>query len=770
MITLKDLADKIIIKRKVHADNLDNNLTQEFDYDMKYYFDEYQDAYYQTDSYRAYNFTIDELAEYCNDPYKLNMMTRDNSLIRSYLEPEQIEKLLDKKRTYVFEHYVELNPYYRVYLGLPPLVKDDVFGYIEDPNYIYYEKEPISGIDIRKPVHKYNKVERSLYRVSGKLDELRAKHPTVLYLKWIGRDTDIIQMRNSNEYDVMWYDRSDTNVVRFIGYYRAMRNLFMTNHYSEYDAYKYPLYERMIVMHLMLAAMADYNSDIPKEKLDTSLTDPRDLENLFLSYGVPKFDIATSNLQTVAQKLNTIHMEKGSKKVFDTISKLFDGVTINKYFIIKQLVNEGAGDLDNLSDDDKYELKFVKAPIMADDPYKYMNVSENVIDYHSIVDKDPRWGANGDKLESTLKNWKGFSWSESKYLALNNRIDISTFSIKMHYFYRYVIQNKAIVEKLKIYLDTVDVNTDLFEILAYLQCLIFRKFKIHPDIPDSMESVIYMFTINNNVDYTRLKEVVKDYFRYHPEEERYDIDEFVTMISTQNYSMKNIMDTFEIDYRVVEKLDNIRQNTSDYRDYELLDTVIKAITYGKKVPELYNNETNMESFLSSYTTESSKFILRLNELQNKTDPSQAISNEIAVVLNLLKAQVDSIRNKELFNLFDTAQTLYTDLDIIKYLELIIDFYKSYTQDVIDRGVAYVLNDIHDTIPVLEDLRIKFDLSFWDMFNLSFLFTSETTEFINFVLSDVLLEETIESGEVLSILFGDSPVDQVIIGRYGKNLL
>ena len=57
-------------------------------------------------------------------------------------------------------------------------------------------------------------------------------------------------------------------------------------------------------------------------------------------------------------------------------------------------------------------------------------------------------------------------------------------------------------------------------------------------------------------------------------------------------------------------------------------------------------------------------------------PSASINNEITVIINLLKEQVDNIRHKKLLSLFDTAQNLYSDLDIIKYLEKIIDFYKS----------------------------------------------------------------------------------------------
>ena len=85
----------------------------------------------------------------------------------------------------------------------------------------------------------------------------------------------------------------------------------------------------------------------------------------------------------------------------------------------------------------------------------------------------------------------------------------------MAYFYRYIIEHKDIVSKLKIYLDTVDVQADLFELITYMQALIFRKFKVSPDIPDTLSSIIYMYSIKNKVDYERLKLVFREHFKYH---------------------------------------------------------------------------------------------------------------------------------------------------------------------------------------------------------------------------------------------------------------
>ena len=199
--------------------------------------------------------------------------------------------------------------------------------------------------------------------------------------------------------------------------------------------------------------------------------------------------------------------------------------------------------------------------------------------------------------------------------------------------------------------------------------------------------------------------------------------------------MPQLMDTFEINYEVLETLYELRSEARNYKDFEMIDSTIRAISFGEKIPALYNNKTDLEDFLSTYNATSSKYILRLNELANDVDPKAAINNEITVVINLLKEQVDSIKHQRLVSLFDTAQSLYSDLDIVKYLEKIIDFYKSYTQDIIDKGVIYSIDDITDGLHILEDIKIELGLNRWELFTASLLFTSDTNEFVRILIDN-----------------------------------
>ena len=761
MITIQEIATGVAVKRSILAQKMDQGLAKEFDFDPRIYYQGYRDAYYEADTHMGYRFTIDEIAKYCDDIRLVNRMVADNTLVSSYLSKEDLDKLVADKRKYTLENYVEVNNYYRIYLGLPPIMKDKFGNYIDDPDYIFYNKVPISGVDITKPVHKYNATERSLFSVSGELAKMIIANPKAKYLRYLDKDVDIVSLRDANEFDIVWFDKNDGKIRDFVEHYRAVRNQFMRSHYRELDAIQYPYYEGFICAYLLMAAMADYNANIPIQRLKNNEIDESEIYLLFESYGLPKFDFSQKYLLEIANRINTLTYKKGTKDGLQLISKMFEEISIYKYYIVKRLKNQGVLNYDGMSNKDKYELFFVKAPLSADDPYEYMQKEENVTPYMDVVSKDPRWGVENDKLEDTLKEWD-FSYSESKYLGLNNKIEISTFSLEMAYFYRYIIEHKDIVSKLKIYLDTVDVQADLFELITYMQALIFRKFKVSPDIPDTLSSIIYMYSIKNKVDYERLKLVFREHFKYH--ENKANIDGFIDLLDNQDYTLNGIMDTFEINYKIIEYLYDLRSTLTRYDDYHMVDTIIKAITFGEKVPELYNNKTNLEDFLSTYNSHSSKYVVRINELLSSSDPVASINNEITVIINLLRDQVDNIRHKKLLSLFDTAQNLYSDLDIIKYLEKIIDFYKSYTQDIIDRGVVYSMSDITDGLQIVEELKIRLDLKDWEVFTLSLLFTGDNTEYVRFLLDNFKKVDYFSQTEILSIIHED--VTQEIIGVSG----
>ena len=769
MLKLQTVAENFVIKRYNYARKIDMLLEDEYNYDAYTKFIEYRNAINSTDTLAAYTYTLNDLAQFTQDPVALNTMYYNYETIPTILTTDQQEELLAFKRENAKNAYVEYNNYYRMLLGLPPMIKNSSNLLSVDTSKFLYVTTPIIGVDITKPVHLYTQTEKRALSVSGMLKRLIRENPKLEYLFYLDKNIDIIDARMKWEYEVIWINADVADMLKFQDHYRLVLNHHMTTSYSEYDAVTYDFYEPLQCLQLIMTTLAHVASYEPRNSIDSQTINEAEIYNLFQTYGLPKFDFSLKYLNEIAARINGLTMRKGTKAVIQNISDMFNEITIFKYFIMKRLKNRGETSIDGLSDEDKYELFYVRTPLGVDDPYPYVQDNDNLIPFEKVARSDARWGdGTGDILEKDIKEMN-FSYAEGKYLGLDNRINLATFSLEIAHFYRYVIDHKDTFKDVKFYVETADYEATLFELVTYLQCLIFRKLKLRPDIPDTLSSVIYMYTIKNHVNYDELKLKFKNHFRF-TKYNNINIDAFIDLLDGKKYNMGDVIDAFEVNYNLILFLKDFQRNTLlDIRDYEAVDTVIKAITYGEKIPEYYDNKTNLEDFLASYTPDSLKLIIRMNEIALEADFESAMNNEISEVINYMREYVDEKKNTAFLDMLDTTQAVYSDSDLIKYLEKIIDFYKSYTQDLFSRGLTYTLDTIDEGIKVAERLSMYMKLEKWELVTLSLIFSDSTNEFLQIVKSNLLHEDTISCNDTLEIIL--NPDKEVrLIGFGGCNII
>lgn len=716
-LTLKDITKEVIIKRGMKADAEDEIIRQSIGYDPYQAFQEYKNAYLKSDTLSTYRFTGKDLLDYTDDVETIRYIMKNPSSVRYYLTEDQITSLLNKKRDTVIREYEEYNNYYRTLLGLPNIQWTKGKPIIPSKQKIYI-KEDITGVDKNTPLHLMSIAECGILRTLGVLDALYEEYKFE-WIKYVGLELNIINLRMARNFDIVYYNKEKHGMSEFYAMYRNVRNSYMINHYNEYDIMTYEFMEPIVCVHLLMTTLACTTAEnIFSKEIDTS-----DLRNIFRSYGLPKFNISDTYLLKIADKLNVLIEHKGTSKGLAMLSDIFDGISIFKYFITKRLKGNGELDYTGMSSKDKYDLYYVRAPLDTDDVFDYIDDTKNRRPFKQMAEADPLWGFEDKIFEDEIKDIDDFTYSNSKYLALENKVDIVTFAIETAYFVRFVIEHTKEMRKLRFYLDTVGKQCTMLEILTYLQVLIFRKYKIRADIPDSMESVIYMYSIKNEADYEGLKRRFRDYFKWHRDSKLkgLNIDEFVEIVDGTILSFRTALDAFEVNFKVIEKLKKYRLMTRDRRDYHAIETLIQAITYGQKLPELYNNKTNFEDFLVTATKTSNLFQLRLLELdKNATDEERKdrYNNEINEIIALIRQFCDRIKHKKLLGTLDKMQSVFTDIDLLSFLETVIDFFKSYTQDVINKGVVYLISDIGDNLKITERFTRFINMNLWETVLLS----------------------------------------------------
>ena len=102
------------------------------------------------------------------------------------------------------ENYEELNQYYRMLHGLPPIVHED---YITD----WIPPEGIL-IDLSKPVHLMSNTEVALLEKYGVLEDMISEDPdNRLYMRHMGKKAiDYYQARRANRFDPLYIPTIDT--------------------------------------------------------------------------------------------------------------------------------------------------------------------------------------------------------------------------------------------------------------------------------------------------------------------------------------------------------------------------------------------------------------------------------------------------------------------------------------------------------------------------------------------------------------------------------
>ena len=334
MLKLQTVAENFIIKRYNYALKIDTLLEQEYNYDAYNRFIEYKNAVNATDTLAAYTYTLNDLAQFTQDPVALNTMYYNYETIPTILTEDQQRELLAFKRENARNAYVEYNNYYRTLLGLPPMIKNSNNLLSVDTTKFLKVTTPIIGVDISKPVHLYTETEKKALSVSGVLKRLIRENPKLEYLFYLDKNIDIIDARAKFEYEVIWIDTDVSDMAKFHDHYRLVLNHHMTTSYSEYDAATYDFYEPLQCLQLIMTTLAHVAAYEPRNSIDSQTINEAEIYNLFQTYGLPKFNFSLKYLNEIAARINGLTMRKGTKAVIQNISDMFNEITIFKYFIV----------------------------------------------------------------------------------------------------------------------------------------------------------------------------------------------------------------------------------------------------------------------------------------------------------------------------------------------------------------------------------------------------------------------------------------------------
>lgn len=617
----------------------------------------------------------------------------DGSLdYRHYLTDNEISKIISVLRNERITAYVEENNYYRMLLGLPPI--EDT-----EEDFVYYKGKPIHSL----PLDLFFEC-----KYSGFLDVKITEFPNKPYLWYIGKNIDLIHAHEADQFDILW-TKEGTKYNKYRECFNKERDVFMRTIHSDYLCEVTDYSEARELVTIKLQSIILYKLESNSNELDKAEFTVEEATKIWKEFGLsfPKNMVETYR-NTTTFLLNYLVSLKGTNKAMSYISdKLFTGIKLYKYYIRKTHklrteypVPEGTSPLDF------YNVEFILRPFYATniDDYKETDLDDKILSYDEVVAMDPRW-RDSDELKKAVFE-SDFSYVESKYLSLDNFIDLSEFTNTFSVFIRILVEHSELLKTKTILVPSVGYNESAFSILVYYLALItkFIEGKDVP-IPDSISDGIKLlgFKIPENIHELR----VRFAWFFSNSELGWLLDEFPDAINTNDSFFNFIVNTDKA-IGLDNYMHDLLATCKNWPEYDLASNIFDLVKLVTKSPNSYsvvpsldgmtyqewllNNAPNIFATYSDIVADKDNHMIELDSItqvlikffQDQTSPEYNPENIVSVI-----------------NTFGIMAN-----GVSKYLMYILNMFKSYSSEFLNENVAYYVDEKYNRFQQIENLRIE----------------------------------------------------------------
>lgn len=613
------------------------------------------------------------------------------------------------------ENYEDLNDYYRMLHGLPPIGRED---YIED-------WLPPDGIliDISKPVHLMDNAEAVLLDRYGVLDQMIEEDPVNReYMRHLGKKKiDYYTARKANRFDPLYIPSIDSDAIYKMYKDKLDANKFyvLRTVYSEAFSYGSDYYDNFIAVLIVIITIIDIISRVQEFIARKEIFDIRSVQYIFKSNGIPFYEEIPLRYQiSMVKNLHTLLKYKSTKRCMVDICSLFgfDNIKIFKYYLLKdRKVDLSTGEYvyakDENGEDDleaMYELKFLKLPL-EDDVDDYIRVAANYMDYDEIVDQDSTWDGGLDHnqiIRDILK--EEFNFTRTKYISIDTIYDIASISTQQSYFFNFLYDNQDLESLLTIQVPFIEAGRDfkIADIFTFLTALGYNYNGMKDLIMDTQSKVLYVNGFNFKADLAELAALVPGKKRAdtiptvgtidHAREQLENFQVPTSSIPSMSEMMKIYINNLEVRDELIKGMFEA-DNKHTYIIYKKLydALMITELTFDYyKNPETgdYYRDTDGDATFTEFLKHSDSvlysLLIEVQMLEDDASRTQYIANIIDSITWALEEYISP----------DKFQGIYANIPVVsaevvkQYIAQVINFYKSYKVDFLGMNTIYTLDD------------------------------------------------------------------------------
>lgn len=679
--TLPRVLSNIVVLRQ-------KQLLQNETEDMSVEFIKYRDAYHKNDNVYAHTYSISELnAVGITNNDDIIRINNDSSVLRDLLSEAQLDMLLQSKRDYIINNYKERNRYVKMLMGEP----------YDDTEKVYLP-DPVEGLDSSKSIDEFSPSEIKLIMVKGILDKLIKDNTSLGYLKYVYRKIPFMTTRTADIYGLLYVDTSTNDGYRFLERYEMTRLTFKRTMFNQMYYDLYPMYEDMMISFISASTLFDMMATEPYSIADFDFSSEDTLTSIYKTFSIPYLEKLPKQIKiALGERINRIILNKGSKSSLMDIIKAFGIDDIYQYVLHKEYKDTFDP---SLTPEENYKLSFVKVRIDSNDIVRdVINSSDDDrIDYDKFVENDKRWGVEGDNLRSYILS-KDFSYLRTKYIGVNETVDLMKDLTSSSQFMSYIFYNKDKMSNFKVKLERSLITVNIWELFVYAIVLIMNKNGYEDIILRDIEGVAYVHGLNTEYIIT---EGTLELFRKHlPDKYHRYIDGWVKL--NEGLPMSEFMKTINDNTNLMKELKHIILNfDGPYSVYKYLckiETLMNSMKRNDALGTLANY-TKYSDFIKDSNHELFTYLELLrhseNASTNMSDELISIISDLNTVLELSNLSDDSLDN---FAFVDKMKA--DEMYIIKIsLFQIMAFLKTYTVDLKENDKV---NQLYYTVKSIDNM-------------------------------------------------------------------
>ena len=513
VVQLKILLRSMIVKRDKLAEAFETSL------EFRKAADKYVNTIDNGDMWESYiKFDRDVLIAAGLDPTAISQYMTD----KENIPREMRAKVVALEKQYIIDNYVEMNDYYLMLHGEPP-IEDTAEDYIYVPDNDY-------GIPTNIPVHKLSIDYVNTLESTGILDTLKTKYPNKTYLNYLGRRAiDYYTARTTNNFGILYIETKEVDTVireNFITAYDKARAYYMIGYYNREYSAMFLWYDEFMGLLILMMAIQRLVANIFKQGLTRDFYDVNLIKYLFKSYSIPYIEELDIKYQReLAKNLNYLLQYKATDRVLYDVSYLlgFYDVNIYKYYLVKtHNMNEDGlpifayktirenGETKQVYDYPKmYSFHFQQVNLKEEDLTSALVDDRNKVRYSEIVSDDPYWVEDQDLMDKLYET--DFNHVVSKYMSLDVTVKKVEMMYEVAHTIRAVIDNQKDFRKIQIDIPSIsDVTMTLFDAIILLCALGSYKLNLNGSIPLKGYQIANVYGFNYTQDIDALKAAIYD--------------------------------------------------------------------------------------------------------------------------------------------------------------------------------------------------------------------------------------------------------------------